>query len=176
MLSLEFLRYVPCSLLKQYQLNIVETLDTDTEQFLIEDLQEADCLFYAIRVSPKTLRILFENTYEFPKHQAEFTQKICLMIDNEISKETCKHLIYLSQQLYQFRKVEFKGVELKFDSIFHGIKSVLKSEFHQKIMFEYTFITKETSASDDIIEVPILYTDNVKLYDYTKIQLPMMKL
>ena len=154
---------------------MLQDLYTTGEDFTVEDLRNTDFLYYVIAVSPESLKILYDNQYEFHKNQAEFTQTISLDIDSSITSNTCKHVLYLAQQLYQFRKIEFYGSDLNLEVAFNGIKSLLMSEFHQKIMFECLFNLPDSPVFDNNIEVPSLYKDNIN-QDTSKIQQSEMKL
>ena len=108
---LECVNYANYPFPENFQFKIAKTLDTDTGQFTIEDMKATECLFYTILVSPSTLNILYKNKYEFPKNQAEFTQNISLYVKSEISNDTYKQVIYLAQQLLQFKNIYYEGPE-----------------------------------------------------------------
>ena len=157
-------------------MKIIRTLDTDVEQFSIEDLIMTDILYYNILVSPKTLDMLYKNQFEFPKNQAEFTQNIYLFTKDAISNDTCMHLIYLAQQLYKFKMVSFGGPNLNLEFVFKGIMFLLMPEFDQKFMFEYERSATDSAIFDESLDFPSIYIYYIKQYDDTDIQLPKIKL
>ena len=71
------------------------------------------------------------------KKQAEYTQTVWLHIDDVIEIGTYKHIIYLAQQLHEFKKVRLQGSKSKSTLAFSVIRSVLMSEFEQKFIFEF---------------------------------------
>ena len=157
-------------------MKIIRTLDTDVEQFSIEDLIMTNILYYDILVSPKTLEMLYENQFEFPKNQAGFTQSIFVYTEDAISNDTCMHLIYLAQQLYKFKMVSFGGPNLNLEFVFKGIMFLLMSEFDQKFMFEYERSTTDSTIFDENLDFSPTYKYYIKQYDDTDIQLPQIKL
>ena len=54
--------------------------------------------------------------------------------------------------------------------------SLLMSKFNQKIIFEWLGSSTNSSIYKEDIEVPSLYNNDIKQYDYTEIQLPEVKL
>ena len=175
--TFSFLDYETCPKSYKFPFRIVRTLDTDSDEFTIENLHTINCLYDTILVTPKTLKMLYENRYEFPKKQAAFTQNIWLYIDDAIENEAYKHLIYLAQQFYQFKTVNFAGPKWNFEIVFNGIKSLLLSKFNEKNMFSYNETRVDSLTSGDNSESQSECSDeDIGDYNFTRFQLPKMKL
>ena len=59
--TFSFLDYETCPKSYKFPFRIVRTLDTDSDEFTIENLHTINCLYDTILVTPKTLKKLYEN-------------------------------------------------------------------------------------------------------------------
>ena len=84
---------------------MVEVLDASGEEFTIESLDATDFCFNAIKLSPKTLKDLYDKEYMFDEEFRMNTQSIWLHFKEPLSDKIHLYLKYLANQFIGLKEI-----------------------------------------------------------------------
>ena len=173
--TLEFSAKTLCPNPDKFRFKIAHLLGIFEEAFQIKHLDSLDWLYHEICVTLNTLKILYDNKYEFHHKQSAFTSGIWIYYENRSNKNTIDHIIHLMQRFNNIKQIGFTGEYLDLE-VFNSIKCILQSSYSQSLKFHYKQKEENRMDIDELIELPLIYLTSIKNKDYTEIQLPSIKL